>query len=120
MNKIESLTPEQESIIPLVRQEWLDKIFNCDKKIDRGLATNQIKWLYKFCNLEEPVVIFLSSPYAAQIGANYLKLMVGAQVRDQGGAQVVAQVRDQVWAQVGAQVRDQVGDQVWAQVRDQV
>ena len=111
--KVEKLTLEQEAAIPDYIKSWIDRL-DKSAKLDREAATQGAKWLYKFCKLKEPLVVFVSSPMAAQIAAGLFKNL--AQVR----AQVWAQVRDQVWAQVGAQVWDQVWDQVWAQVRDQV
>ena len=124
--KIEKLTPEQEALIPVVRQEWLDKIFKCDQPLDRGLATKQIKWLYKLSKQEEPLIVFVSSPLAAQYAVHYTKEFLTILKKEPKAqnknvwAQVGDQVRAQVRAQVGDQVRDQVGDQVWEQVRDQV
>jgi hypothetical protein len=139
MSKLEKLTKEHEDLIPVIRQQWLDKLFKCDTIIDRPKATELIHWLYEFSKLEKPVVIFVDSPLACQYAVHFLKAILNNstdQVRDQVGDQVWAQVgdqvRDQVWAQVGDQVRaqvwdqvsdqvgDQVRDQVWAQVGDQV
>ena len=108
-----------------VRQEWLDRLFDCKLRTNRKTAIRYINWLYKLSGLKKPMIIFLSSPLGIQYGANMLKSdgcgdQVEAQVRDQVEAQVWDQVRDQVEAQVWAQVWAQVGDQVGAQVRDQV
>ena len=119
---LEKLTPEQEALIPIVRDEWINRLDACPE-IDREKAEAGIKWLYSVSKLKEPKVIFVSSPLGAQYAANMIGqvdnravFQVWAQVWDQ----VWAQVWDQVWAQVGAQVGDQVWDQVWAQVGDQV
>ena len=119
--KVEKLTLEQEAAIPDYIKSWIDRL-DKSAKLDREAATQGAKWLYKFCKLKEPLVVFVSSPMAAQIAAGLFKNLaqvraqVWAQVRDQVLAQVGAQVLDQVWDQVG----DQVWAQVWAQVRDQV
>jgi hypothetical protein len=132
------LTPQQEEKMREVKQYWLDYIFSCKNSIDREAAKIKIEWIYKFCKLSKPVIIYLDSPLACQYGAHLIKQLfknapaqvraqVGTQVRDQVGAQVGtqvwaqvrAQVGTQVWAQVRAQVRAQVGAQVGTQVRDQ-
>ena len=116
---LEKLTPEQEALIPIVRDEWINRLDACPE-IDREKAEAGIKWLYSVSKLKEPKVIFVSSPLGAQYAANMIGqvdnravFQVWAQVWDQ----VWAQVWDQVWAQVGAQVWDQVRAQVWDQVR---
>ena len=122
--KVEKLTLEQEAAIPDYIKSWIDRL-DKSAKLDREAATQGAKWLYKFCKLKEPLVVFVSSPMAAQIAAGLFKNLaqVRAQVWDQVGdqvlAQVGAQVRAQVWAQVWDQVRAQVRAQVWAQVRGQ-
>ena len=145
---IEKLTLEQEKLLEKTRDKWLSLFFS-GKEIDKEEAIKGIKWLYKFSNLREPIIIFLDSPLALQIGANiapkiieeFFKVsgkkiknnkqvgaqvrsqvwsQVGSQVLSQVGSQVGAQVRSQVWSQVGSQVESQVGSQVWSQVESQV
>lgn len=70
--KLESLTPEQEATIPVFREKWLNMFYK-DQSIDKELATKQVKWLYKFCNLEEPKVYFMDSPIGCQVLIQHLK-----------------------------------------------
>ena len=122
---INKLTPEQEAMIPAVRDEFL-RVGLSTEPADFEAAEAAIKDAYAVAGLAPPkLFIRLASPFEGAIGATILKGTrlgenVGDQVRDQVWAQVRDQVGDQVWAQVRAQVRDQVGDQVWAQVRAQV
>ena len=97
------LTSEQETLIPVIRDKWLDMVFK-ERKFDIHSATKGVKFIYQISGLKEPLVIALQSPLACQFAANLTKR-----------AQVWAQVRDQVRAQVWDQVRDQVGAQVWDQ-----
>jgi hypothetical protein len=109
--KIESLTKEQEALIPIVRDEWT-KIGLCTEPANRSEAERGVALAYQAAGLLPPkLIIWLDSPFAGTIGACLL-----TQVRDQVGAQVGAQVAAQVRAQVGAQVRTQVWDQVRTQV----
>ena len=129
--KITALTPDQEQLLPQIRDGWLDA----------GLSTRPANWhdaalgihaAYLAAGLRPPrIIIRVASPWAGvlaraiapEIIACHFDLVgaqVGAQVGDQVGAQVGDQVGDQVGAQVDAQVGDQVGDQVRAQVGDQV
>lgn len=93
------LTTEQEALIPVVRQEWLDRAFK-NPQLDPVRARASIEWIYEKAKLKKPAVLFVSSPLASQIVANLFK---GDQVGDQVGAQVWAQVWDQVGARVGDQ-----------------
>jgi hypothetical protein len=122
MSKLEKLSEEQIQKMHDVKQFWLDYIFSCKNSINREQAKIKIDWLYKFCGLNEPIIIFVDSPMACQYAIVYVKEL--SKFLKTNPAQVWAQVRDQVWdqvrAQVWAQVRDQVGDQVWDQVWAQV
>lgn len=93
MQKIEKLTSYQESQIIPHRDFWLNYIFSCKNSTDREKAKQGIEWLYKFCKKEKPMMFFVDSPYACQLAANYLKLLLNNKVR----AQVRAQVGAQVW-----------------------
>ena len=128
MEKLTELNAEQTAMIATVRDEWINRMAKCQPTDDDAVREG-VKWVYSLANLDEPILIMVDSPMAAQIAANMLKLnqvrdqvgdQVRGQVRDQVGDQVRAQVWDQVWDQVGDQVRAQVWDQVGAQVRDQV
>ena len=140
--KIEKLTRQQIEKIAEVRDGWLSLIFDCNKEVDIAEATKGIDWLYSFCNLKKPIIIFVDSPLGIQYAVNMMKTagltgkevedqiynevwnrvrnQVGDQVWNQVGDQVRTQVRNQVRTQVGTQVRTQVENQVWNQVWDQV
>ena len=118
---LNKLNPKQIKLMDEVRDEWLDRFFSCKVKTDRKQATKYINWLYKFCGLEKPLIIFLDSPLGAQYGANMIGgSQVRSQVRSQVWGQVEDQVEDQVMNQMINQVISQVWSQVWSQVRDQV
>ena len=91
MSKINELTPEQLSMIPKVRDEYLNNFFS-GKRINKDALIPKIHCLYEFCGLKKPMVIVVDSPMSAQIAVNMLNM---------GG-----HVWDQVWYQVRAQVED--------------
>ena len=114
MARIKKLAPNQEDLMAVVRDDWLDFIFkNDDQVMDITAAKNGVAFLYGLANLKSPRVIIYDSPMACQRG-----------VYDQGHGQVYGQVSDQVrgqvYGQLGDQVYDQVRDQVSNQVYDQV
>ncbi|MHB1275789.1 MAG: DUF6745 domain-containing protein [Candidatus Humimicrobiaceae bacterium] len=102
---ITELNKKQLALIPVVRQEWLDKIFKNRKEINRQEVIELIHWLCGFAGAKNkrPFVIFVDSPLACQYAANMVKHQVWDQVR--------GQVSDQVWDQVRGQVSDQVESQ---------
>ena len=118
--RIERLTPDQEALLPVVRDEWLAHGLSTERA-NRPEAERGVRLAYEAAGLEPPPFIFwMDSPYAAawaQALAPEIiaSAAVGGANRAQVGDQVWDQVRDQVGAQVRAQVRDQVRDQVWAQ-----
>ena len=128
---LEKLNQEQEILMHATRDKYLKKFFSLPK-LNIKKAEEWIKWLYRFCNLKEPQVIFVDSPLACQYAVNMLgnqvgsqvwsQVMnqVGSQVKNQVGSQVRNQVENQVMNQVENQVWNQVGNQVWRQVRNQV
>ena len=104
--KVEKLTPEQEFALKPFAQRWIDRL---DKgaALDKEAATKGAKWLYSFCGLKEPLVIFVASPLGCQLAALLLRgswANVGANV----WANVGENVRENVRANVGANVREKV------------
>jgi hypothetical protein len=74
MKKIDELTPEQEALIPIVRQEWIDFSLGGDTSVNEPEAKEGLSWLYKEANLEPPEhVVVMDSPIACQFAANLMK-----------------------------------------------
>ena len=96
--KLEKLTTEQEALIPVIRDIWINQLYNL-KDINVNQVTEGIEWLYSFCNLPKPRVIICESLLEAQLTIHVMKQMakVAANVGDN--------VRDNVRANVGDNVR---------------
>lgn len=75
--KLETLTPEQEALIPIVRDEWLDRFFN-PKPANLPKMVEGAKWLYNLASIPEPVVQTCDSPYAAQIISNIIPMVMNS------------------------------------------
>ena len=73
---LDQLNAVQVAHMEKIRQFWLDHIFSCRKSLDREKAKASIDWLYKFCGLQSPVVIFVDSPMACQYAAAYCKAYI--------------------------------------------
>jgi len=54
---LETLSPEQLSLIEPHRQEWLDKIFNGTLKFDEKKCREGIEWMYALAKLKKPIWI---------------------------------------------------------------
>jgi len=117
--KKKTLNKSELDLLPVIREEWINRLLN-PVKIDRDKSKKWIEWLYDFCGLKKPHVLFLDSPMAAQYACNLIPKLDLAQVWDQVDTQVWSQVDTQVRSQVGDQVDTQVRNQVWSQVRSQV
>ncbi len=137
--KIEKLTTEQEKLLNVYRDKWLE-IGLSTKPANKVLAEDALKRCYKVAGLKEPKqIIWTTSPLAGSILVGLLKddkfiksilikakinhtvkMDLGASVGASVWASVWDSVRDSVWDSVGASVRDSVGASVWASVWDSV
>ena len=82
MEKIEQLTPEEEALIPIVRDEWL-KIGLATGPADREAAQAAIADAYHMAGLEPPTRwIWLGSPYAGCIGSSLTSTRFTALARE--------------------------------------
>jgi hypothetical protein len=73
MKKLEILTSEQEALIPIVRQEWLDLFFKNKGNLNKPVFEEQIEWLYKRLNYKKPFIWYCDSPLMVQIIINIIK-----------------------------------------------
>ena len=111
MPKLNNLTPEQASLIPVIRNKWINKL-NKPQPFDKEKAKKAVEWLYEFSRLSKPEVLFFDSPLGVQIGLNIISKKAGASVR--------ASVRDSVWDSVRVLVKASVRDSVGASVEASV
>ena len=80
-NIIDSITFEQESLIPVYREKW-KKIALSTDRIDRISATETIRILYDILDLPEPEIVFFDSPYTA-LKAIILREIPGVRLKKQ-------------------------------------
>lgn len=70
---LEKLTPEMEAIIPIVRDEWINRLYDCkNTELEQTDAEEFVNWVYAKAGLPNPMTIIVDSPHAAQQEANRL------------------------------------------------
>ena len=120
MEKLETLTKEQEVLIPIVRQEWLDLFFKNKGVIDKPLFEKEIEWLYKRVGFEKPLVWYCDSPMMCQIITNLLKNNIGDNIGANIWANIRANIRDNIGDNIRDNIRanigDNIGDNIWANI----
>ncbi|MBD1931736.1 MULTISPECIES: hypothetical protein [Cyanophyceae] len=62
--KLKSLTPEQEALIPVIREKWIAIVFS-KGLINRSKAKEAVQFAYSAIGKKDPEIIFFDSPYAA-------------------------------------------------------
>jgi hypothetical protein len=128
------LTREEEKLMSVVRNEWLDRIFKCSLKQDKEKIQEGINWIYG--NIGKPCIIHVSSPMAAQYAVYYLTVIfnelekklpkesieniVSDTVRNNVENNVLNNVRNNVWNTVDNTVRNTVFNTVWNNVLNNV
>ena len=132
MVKIDELTAEEQALIPIIRNEWLE-IALATGLAEREAAQAAISDAYRAAGLAPPCDwIWLGNPCAGHIATVILYELM----RDRGEAlcsdrrigqpvshqirYVAAQVQNQVKVQIADPIRDQIKDQVGGQVDRQI
>src|SRR3990167_5784932 len=111
--KIETLTPEQEALIPIVRDEWIKFCLGGDCLIEKEKAKKGIEWVYSLANLSAPKFIaFAEGPLAAQIIARVFP--------DTCKAVSMKMDKQSVEQSVDQSVRQSVAQSVWQSVDQSV
>ena len=116
--KLERLTPDQEALLPAVRDEWI-AIGLDTRPSDRPAAERGVAEMYRRGGLEPPTrIVWCGSPLSmALTRAMVLDRAKGRDsVWDSVRDSVWDSVRDSVWDSVWDSVRDSVGDSVWDSV----
>ncbi|HEY9650501.1 MAG TPA: hypothetical protein V6C95_07550 [Coleofasciculaceae cyanobacterium] len=116
---LETLTPEQEALIPVYRNKWR-KIALSTEPIDKQKATEAVKAAYNLIRSPEPEIVFFDSPHAA------LKLILERDLLNQPYSQLWSQLRNQlckeIYKQIGKPLRQNLSllldsqlDSVWSE-----
>src|SRR3990167_3392206 len=70
---LEKLSPEQEALIPIISDKWINLSLNGPKLEHSKELMDGINWIYKKAKLKKnPLIIISDSPYSSQIIANLL------------------------------------------------
>lgn len=117
---IDELTIEQEKILEETTAEWLaifDKL-HFDEEKSRELIT----FIYELSELQEPVVVFLDSPWEVQLACNIFFGNFYCDVSRKVSDKVMAKVRNKVSenSKVDFKVSSKVSDKVSEKVRNKV
>lgn len=97
MSLIETLTPEQEALIPVYCEKW-KAIALSTERIDRQQASEAIKAAYTLIDRQKPEIVFCDSPYAA------LKTIILSQLQNQLGTELVLQLLNRLVKELGNQL----------------
>ena len=111
---IEQLTPEQEALIPVIRDKWINLALNSGKQVTIPEIKDGINWIYKKAKLNKPLIIITPSPDYAQLTANFLK-----NINPKFLPELLKQLKKK-YRKIGANVWDNVGDNVGDNVWDNV
>ena len=101
MEKIESLTPEQEAKIPIYLKKYYDKVYN-GLKLDKEKAKGSIEYIYANAGYKIPYIWFCQSPLQAQIIINLLKNKDKANLKANLGDNLVNNLRNNLEANLKA------------------
>lgn len=102
---ITELTPEQEALIPVYREKWMNIALSTES-IDRKKVTQVVKRAYALISLSEPEIIFCDSPYAADRKWNELARQ--QKENEKLSTQVSRQLENELYKKLVTPVFDEV------------
>lgn len=110
---IESLTPEQESLLDVYAKKYIDIGFRTNA-IDEKKAIEAVNYLYDLSELKRPEhIIFFDSPWECQVACNLINSAnVSAKVYEKVNGNVEEKVTAKVYENVRAKVDDRVSVKV--------
>ena len=111
MSRIETLTPEQEALIPVIRDKWR-RIVLSTEPIERKRAKKAAKTAYAAIDLKEPRVIFCDNPHAAYKAASAALEAFARKGKRLIGFWMWPQLESQIQKQIESHLRYQLKDQL--------
>jgi hypothetical protein len=118
MSLIEKLTPEQEDLIPVIREKWR-QIALSTEPINRQKVTQAVNAAYALIGEKEPKLLFFDSPYTAV--NTVVCLVLNKQLDYELGKEFKGKLENVLWTQLRTQLQSQLDDslrkKLWAQLR---
>ncbi|MCC3528361.1 MAG: hypothetical protein JGK21_09130 [Microcoleus sp. PH2017_22_RUC_O_B] len=111
---IETLTPEQEALIPIYREKWW-KLALSTEPIDRAKAAETVKAIYAAIGEKEPKIIFCDSPYAA-LGTIEPQIMFS----QRGILMWESDFWEKIWEESFSHLKNQLEDEEWYRLQSQM
>ena len=106
---LEKLTKEQEELIPVVKQEWLDLFYK--GKLNEEKLRKGVKWLYQFCGYKEPQVFIMDSILGTQVMISSLN-----NIRDN----IRNNIRNNIGDNIRKNIRNNIGKNIWNNIGDNI
>jgi hypothetical protein len=106
--KIKKLTPEQEALLPVIREKWKGIALSTER-IDRQKATVAVTVAYRVLNLNQPEILFVDSPLAA---VNFLE----SQPKSALGKVLMSELLNQLSKQLDCQIDWKTDSQLLDQI----
>ena len=129
---IEELTGEQEALIPIYRDKWIEIAFST-QPLNRSKASEIANRLYYLMGFEEPNIHFVRSPYEAlNVFISHIDLpsqeqntslswkYLTEQITEIHGYPLYQDFRNKLWATLYAQIEKQVKDDLLSQIDEQL
>jgi hypothetical protein len=117
MDKITSITPQQEAELARTLRYWL-AVGRSTAVMDRGAATEAICAMYQAIGKERPKVLFFSSPAMCLLAWSSLKTL--ASENSALRSQLWLQLESQLWSQLGSQLGSQLESQLNSQLESEL
>ena len=124
---IEKLTPEQEALISVYRNKWIEIAFRTEP-MDRLKASELVKKLYNLTGFKEPEIQFARSPYEAlKMFLNPIKFphqesreyWVG-QFQKFSGEPLYMDLGNRVWLKISDRIQKQVENNLFGKIDEQL
>ena len=107
MSLIEKLTPEQEDLIPVIREKWR-QIALSTEPINRQKVTQSVNAAYALIGEKEPKLLFFNSPYTAL--NTVVCLVLNKQLDYELGKEFKGKLENVLWTQLKTQLQSQLDD----------
>ncbi len=121
MEMINHLTPEQEALLPAMRDKWIRIGLNT-QPADRGAAEHGIRKAYRLAGLKTPRIVWCSSPLAMAVARSIVSTGLNPAQRARVAGGIRARIETRAWTVFWDSVEDSArqGEAAGACIRDSV
>src|SRR3972149_185520 len=115
---LETLTPEQEKLIPVIRDKWLKRYFSLE--FDEKKARELVNYVYSLSKKKKVSIMVMDSPMGIQIALNKMEENIRENIRENIKENISENISESIWKNINENIWKNIRDNISENIKDNI